>query len=255
MAFWSRAIVLVACASVLCACNGSGATSPTPADRLASAGASANIDFFAASGDTVDPARQQIFHDWAIVQLGVAPSARLRYSKYRDRAHLTRMTNRVTNGFAEPSVAAVHSIFPFDPHEAIHIYTELIGRPSDFFNEGIAVAMAVDPSQGQFVSLWGNTPIDVAALNLLRAGLLPSLNSVAESQAFRRIADSISYPAAGSFVGFLLRERGMPAMRDFFRTGTRDDNLSVIQVRFRTAFGWQLPEAEVLWRTALTSSP
>jgi hypothetical protein len=102
--------------------------------------------------------------------------------------------------------------------------------------------------------LWNNTPIDLVALNLLRAGLLPSVDRIAESQAFRGITDSTSYPAAGSFVGFVLRERGMPALRAFFRSSTRDDSLALIQARFSAAFGWSLAEAEGRWRTALVAA-
>jgi len=53
---------------------------------------------------------------------------------------------------------------------------------------------------------------------------------------------------------FMLRERGMPAMRNFFRASTRDDSLALIQTRFSAAFGWTLTEAEGRWRTALVAA-
>ena len=71
--------------------------------------------------------------------------ANLNYNKYRDRSQIRKVTGLETNGFAEPSTYTVHSIFPHDGHEAAHVYTALVGRPSDFFNEGLAVALNSEP--------------------------------------------------------------------------------------------------------------
>jgi hypothetical protein len=37
----------------------------------------------------------------------------------------------------------------------------------------------------------------------------------------------------------------------FFRSGTREDRLGVIETRFPAAFGWSLAEAEARWRDFL----
>lgn len=228
-----------------------GPTTPSAADALSGSASTAHYDFHFSQGDAVDAARQEAFHDWVVVHLGVAASQRLTYNKYRDRSHLERVTGKSTNGFAEPETATVHSIWPWDAHEAVHVYTAPIGRPSDFFNEGIAMALGFDPLAGRFVSLWNNTPIDDIARGLLRAGTLPSVLSMAGTADFRRLSDQISYPAAGSFVGFVLRERGMPPMRAFFQASGRDESPGAIQSRFAAAFGWTLAEADDRWRAFL----
>ena len=228
-----------------------GPNEPAPGDALTGSLASAHFDFRFADGDTVDAPRQEAFHDWIVPELALATFPRLQYNKYRDRGHLERVTGQSTNGFAEPASFTVHSIWPWDAHEAVHVYTALIGRPSDFFNEGIAVALSFDPLANRFVSLWNNTPIDQIARDLQRAGTLPSMTGMADTDAFRRLSDQTSYPVAGSFVGFVLRERGAAAMRAFFEGGARLESLSAIQSRFTAVFGWSLAEADQRWRAYL----
>ncbi len=242
---------LVTVASVLGACGSGGPTEPTAGDRLSDSAASAHVDFHFSSGDGVDAARQEAFHEWAVQQLGVTMPARLQYNKYRDRTHMQRVTGHLTNGWADPPAFTVHTIWNFDAHEAVHVYTDLIGRPSDFFNEGIAVALTYDPLAGRFTSLWNSTPITDIARGFLRNGTLPALASMTETEPFRRLPDQTSYPVAGSFVSFVLDDRGMAAMKTFFRTSSRQDTQATIETRFRDAFALTLAEAEARWRAFL----
>ena len=69
---------------------------------------------------------------------------------YRDRDHMASLIGRSANGLAEPQRLEGHSIFSWHSHEAVHVYSALVGRPSDFFNEGLAVALALDPLAGRF---------------------------------------------------------------------------------------------------------
>lgn len=235
----------------LTACGSGGPTTPSATDALTGTVSSAHLEFHFSPQDAVDVPRQEAFHEWAVSELGVNPMQRLRYNKYRDRGHMERVTGQATNGWADPPAFTVHSIWPWDAHEAVHIYTSLIGRPSDFFNEGIAVALSVDPLDGRFVSLWNNQPIDDIARTLLRNGSLPSILGMAETDAFRRLPDQASYPAAGSFTSHLLQSHGVQAMRRFFELSARGDSQPVIQVRFASAFGVSLAEAESRWRAFL----
>jgi len=246
---WLPAVVVSVATAV--ACGKDTPSAPTANDQLSGTASTANIDFSFSTGDSVDTERQEAFHAWATVQLDVAMPRKLQYRKYRDRAHMHRVTGHETNGFAEPPSFIVHSIWPYDSHEAIHVYSALVGVPSDFFNEGIAVAMAVDPMAGRFVSLWNSTPIDVIARASLRAGQLPSIASMMTTDGFHRLPESTSYPLAGSFVDFLLRTRGMRAMQVFLRSSTRTDSAAVIESRFAAAFGGPVAAAEAEWRAFL----
>jgi hypothetical protein len=228
-----------------------GPTEPEPADRLSGSTTSAHIDFHFATGDNVDAPRQEAFHEWVVQQLGVTMPSRLQYNKYRDRSHMQRVTGQLTNGWADPPAFATHSIWNFDPHEAVHVYSALIGRPSDFFNEGIAVALSFDPLGGRFTSLWNATPINDIARGLLRNGTMPALASITETESFRRLSEQTSYPASGSFVSFMIADRGMTATQTFFRISTRQDTQATIEARFSDAFGLTLGQAEARWRAFL----
>ncbi len=250
----TRIAVALAAMSLLAACGRDSPSAPTAADALDQRPSSQFVDFRHASGDSVDGRRQDAYHEWALRTLGVEPQRRLQYSKYRDAGHMRRVTGQATNGFAEPPTFTVHSIWPWDAHEAVHVYTALVGRPSDFFNEGIAVALTFDPADGRFVSLWNNTPIHDIARTLGRTGALPRIETMTETEAFRRQPDQQSYPVAGSFVSFLIDDRGMSPVLAFFRAGTRGDSRATIETRFAGAFGYSVAEAETRWLAFLAKS-
>jgi hypothetical protein len=226
---------------------------PTGNDRLSASLSTAHIDFAFSEGDSVDAERQEVYHGWATARLGVEMPRKLQYRKYRDRVHMERINGRQTNGFAEPAAFIAHSIWAYDPHEALHVYSALVGTPPDFFNEGIAVAMAVDPSANNFVSIFGITPIHITARNAMRSGTLPSVESMMTSQGFQRLQATLSYPIAGSFVDYLLQSRGMTSMMGFFRSSTRADAAAVVESRFATAFGLSVAEADSGWRQFLST--
>lgn len=242
------AIPIAAIAFALSACGG-GPTSPSPVDALSGSASTAHYEFHFSEGDSVDAPRQEAFHDWIVQELAISPGQRVHFNKYRDRGHMQRVTGKETNGFAEPSSWTVHSIWNWDAHEALHVYTALIGRPSDFFNEGIAVALSYDPMAGRYHSLWSNTHIDDVAKSLMRQGTLPPVAAMSTTGDFRNVTEMVGYPAAGSFVSFMLRERGMTAMRTFFQTSGRDDSAAQIQARFQAVFGLALDEADQRWRS------
>ena len=66
---------------------------------------------------------------------GISLDRRITYYKYRDRSHMSSVTGQVTNGWADPPAFAIHTIWPWDNHEVVHVMTALIGRQPDFFNE------------------------------------------------------------------------------------------------------------------------
>ena len=101
---------------------------------------SASFRYHYVAGDRVDADWQETYHAWATARLGVSLPQKIEYHKYQSRQAMGERTgNYNTNGFAEPSRFEIHTLWPTDNHEVVHIYTALVGRPSDFFN-GIAVA-------------------------------------------------------------------------------------------------------------------
>jgi hypothetical protein len=206
-----------------------------------------NVIFQYSPGDSVEPDWQQRFHDWISAQLEVTLPTKLRYYKYRDRSQILELTGWETNGLAEPEVYAVHSIFPSDGHEAIHVYSALVGRPSDFFNEGIAVALDSEPGALPLTPQWNGTHVYEHTLLLIRTNQLRPIRAMVTTDAFRDFEEWLAYGEAGSFLLYLIEEHGMDPLLGFFRSGGRNDSLGSIESKFRQAWGISLDDAEQQW--------
>ena len=210
--------------------------------------------YYHETGDTIEMERQEAFNAWAVARLGVQPPQPVEYYKYLSRDAMGRYTgNANTNGFAEPERWRFHTIWPFDNHEVVHVYTFLAGRPSDFFNEGIAVSFQTDPSRGDFVVRFNGAQVHDACREYLAAGTLPlPLSRYVTTEGFRGIQDSVlSYRMAGSFVLYLTERFGLAAVLRFFRDGTRSEPLSAIENRMHATFGLGLDEAQAAWLAIL----
>jgi hypothetical protein len=202
----------------------------------------ATTRYYYLAGDSVDMDLQEAFNAWAVQRLGVTVTRKVEYRKYTSRAVMGTYTGRSnTNGFAEPESFTIHTLWSYDNHEVVHLYTSLIGRPSDFFNGGIAVSLQTVPGRNDFVARFNGEVLHDACRAYLRTGVLPlPIARYVTSEGFRSIGDSVmSYRYAGSFVLFLTDRFGLPAILTFFRLSGngRDDSLAVIQSRFQSVFG------------------
>jgi hypothetical protein len=250
--------------ALLIACSGSRSpTAPSPqvtpspqvlAQALPLSLESANFTFHYSAGDSVDPLHQEAWYAWAVTHLGVTPPQKIEYYKYTSTLQMQQITGMAANGFADPPSFSVHTIFPWMGHEVVHVLTALVGRPSDFFNEGIAVSMQVDPYAADPTrALWNGVPMDAIARAALAGGRLPHVQNMADTPSFRVIPDTDGYPWAGSFLQFLVTNYGIPKTLDFFRGGGgRDESLSTIMSRFEQLYGMSLTDADLAWRGYLS---
>ena len=227
---------------------GSSPTSPEEISQtLTESVETRSIPFHYSPGDSVDSEWQQSFHDWATAQLGVQLSGKLQYFKYTGRAQMGSVTGQVTNGWADPPRSTVHSIWPSDGHEALHVYTALLGRPSDFFNEGIAVALNTGPDDGMSGPRWNGIHVHAHVAMLRRTQRFVPLSQLLTTNDFRDIDDWVSYGEAGSFLFWLVETYSLESMIQFFRTGARDASRGAIEVSMRASWGLTLVDAERLW--------
>ena len=237
-------------------CGDSGPTGPT-LGPLPVSNESANFRYHYAAGDTVDSAWQESYHAWAVSRLGVSVPQKIGYYKYRSRQDMGDHTgNFNTNGFATPERFEVHTLWPTDNHEVVHVYTALVGRPSDFFNEGIAVAFQTNPATNDFESVFNGQQVHQACAQYLLLGqLVVPLDRLIQTNDFRAVSDQVlSYRQAGSFVRFVIDRHGIPRTLEFFRISSRTDNLTTMKDRFLAAFGETLETAEAAW-TAVLRNP
>ncbi len=240
------------CAGVilLAAAQGCGGGPVSPEDilkELTEQLETQSIVFRFSVGDSVDADWQQSYHDWITILLGVQLPTKLTYNKYTGRAQMQRVTGMTTNGFAEPSIQTVHSIFSRDGHEAAHVYSALVGRPSDFFNEGFAVALNTEPGVVPWTPHWNGTHVYAHTQLLIRTNQLRPLAPMLTTGAFRNVDELIGLGEAGSFTLFMIEQHGLGRLLAFFAMGTRDDSRSRIEANFLAAWGISFAVAEAAW--------
>ena len=239
--------ILITLVSATAACDSPSAPTATP---LPLQRETAGMQYYYAAGDTIDVDWQETFNAWAIERLGVRPPQRLEYYKYRSKGDMgDHIGVYTTNGYCEPELFRVHSIWPQDNHEVVHVLSALIGRPSDFFNEGFAVSFQTDPSRGDFTVRFNGLQVHDAVRDYLSRGELPRpLVEYVTTNRFRSIHDStMSYRMAGSFMLYLTERFGLPKALEFLRGEGPMESLATIQARMRSVFGVSVEEAESGW--------
>ena len=83
-------------------CGGAGTTAPSTTS-LPLATETPNFRFYYASGDSVETDREETYHGWATLQLGVTLPQKVAYYKYRSRQDMGDHTGQYNaNGFAVP---------------------------------------------------------------------------------------------------------------------------------------------------------
>jgi hypothetical protein len=240
-------------AAILAACGGGGGSSPTaPPDTFPELSVridTADITFHLAEGDTVNTSYQQAFHEWGTAYLGVSLPQRLQYHKYLNNDHARALSGQ-PGSWADIENYTIHSVEQQQGHEAIHVYSYIIGWPSDYFTEGIATALDIDPFTGQEVGYFGG-PVHYLCRGWLESGELYSIPQIVTSDAFRSGDWMLTYPQAGSFVKFLIDNYGLHRLKTLFRTVGEYDSLESIMSSFASIYGFSLEEAERRWREFL----
>lgn len=209
----------------------------------------ADIVFHFRPGDPVNTPWQQAFHEWATNLLAVSPSVKVQYYKYRTKAEVHEYSGANYRSWADISTFSIHTVDPQHGHEAIHLYTSLIGWPSDYFLEGLAVGLNLDPFTGTgpfYVNITDHNAHFLSRQYLLQGDLIP-IKNILESNNFWNYPEVETYPQAGSFVNFLFGEYGIDNLRILISGIDHNDSQQSISDVFETTYGFPLSEAEQLW--------
>lgn len=238
------------------ACGGSPmAPSQGTGPPLEQIAETANYLFRASAGDTIDTAWQERYHAWLAETLGVTPGRRITYNKYTSRAHMQAVIGvGNTNAYADRTTFSIHTLWPTDNHEVVHLLMTGFGRPAALFSEGVAVAFQTDPAKGDFDSRFNGEEVHHAARRYLQSGeLVLPLDRIVETAGFRAVSDAtLAYREAGSFVRFLIDSYGLARFLSFYKSGlSPGDTKQYIKMRFRESMGFSFEEAEAAWLDAL----
>ncbi len=242
------ASIFVIVAFLACGKHDVSPTGPSSTAPLAETLEASAYVFHFSTGDAVDSIWQQAYYEWAVVALDVRVPQRVSYNKYRNRTQMGDLTGRYnTNGYAEPAAFTVHTIWPTDNHEVIHVYSALFGSAVALFNEGLAVAHQTDPLQGDFTPRWNGTDVHDWAKNFRRQGTLVPLDRLLASSDFRLVDPNVTYPEAGSFVRFVLDAYGLDRVKQFFRAGNLSDTDDSVRRQFLAVYGRSIADVERDW--------
>lgn len=190
---------------------------------------------------------------------------------FPDRGTLHALTGWDTNGRAILAHDATVSIHAADAHEVMHLLTTPTGRPlrlANFWMEGVAMAYtwpevyfdaATLSERGLPARLgaWYGKTVHGHAQEARERGELPALTPLAHgNQAFLALPDGITYPAAGSFVTFLLGPGHRDAtriagFRHFLEEANRAPDAAAVLASFERRMGRPLSEAEAAWHAFL----
>jgi hypothetical protein len=250
MAIRRAGVALPLAVVLLGACGESPVAPPDPSDMLSVRQETALGVYLHAPDDWIDVETQDVYYAWLFERTGLTPARPLEFLKYRNRAHMERLTGKSVNGWAERGTYRFHTIWSTDEHESVHalVSSEWNAAPA-LMNEGMAVAHQVPV--GAAVPLWNGTPVDTLAARALRDGTLPSLADVMESRDFRRHDEGLAYPVAGSFVKSLIERHGYGRLERFFRSSGLLETASQLRADFRAAFGEEIEDAWSVWKGSL----
>jgi hypothetical protein len=206
-----------------------------------------NHTFHLSPGDVVESEWQESFHAWALREIGLASVPKIQYFKYLNRSHLHALTGQAGNAWADPATFSIHTIWPTDNHEVVHLYASRFGSPTALFSEGFAVAHQVNPAAGDFEPKWSSTPVHTWARRFRQEGRLIPVADLIETSDFRRFDDNMTYPEAGSFIRHLIDEYGLDKMLELFRSGTPNQTEGEVRAIFLRVYGISVETAEESW--------
>lgn len=211
-----------------------------------------SFEFRYAAGDTVDAGWQEAFHQWATAELGVAPAGRIRYHKYFSRDHMRTQTGvGNANAYADPTRLELHTIWPTDNHEVIHLYSSAWGRPVALWSEGLAVSYQTNPVKNDFVPRWSQVALHDRARAFLQQSQLIAIGDLLTTSDFRRFDPNITYPEAGSFMLAVRAACGLDGVQRLFRSGSPSDDAASVRQQFVAACGTTIDAIETIWRAML----
>lgn len=162
---------------------------------------------------------------------------RIRYVKYRDLDMIEEYTGR--RGNAHRSGATIHSIWPTDRHEVVHILADGWGDPTPLLGEGLAVFLS-----GQ----WQGKPIREFTRRMVDTEDWVSLASLLSADDFFRKPERVTYAIAGAFVEWVDATYGRGTVRELYSWlgihGTAAENRATME----RVLGLSLEEAEARMR-------
>ncbi len=241
---------------------------------------SANFDYYyrgdlEPDADMIDCALKRLEWFWEFVAplWDFPEDLRISYYKHASCEELRKTTGRCTNGLAMLNKGIIHTVNLADSHEVSHLLTTQnlfcnyrTCRLSNFWLEGIAMyytwplvyfCRGDNPLHEYLIGTWYSRTVHCHAKGLLEAGKLPEIRSSIYGNGYFDSLDVMeSYPAAGSFITYLMGPahidmEAFEVFKEFIhRINTARSDVEVEHI-FLELFGASLEETESSWHRFL----
>ena len=217
--------------------------------------------------------RLEWFYDTVAPLWDYPENIRITYYRYPSREDLTAATGRDVNGFAVLNRATVHTISLADAHEVAHLFTTqklfcLFNNCSlsTFWMEGIAMYYTWplvyycelhNTIHQCHIGTWYGKTIHCYSRDLLLKGELMAIGPcIYGNDHFETVGYRCSYPAAGSFITFLLgpgqsNPEQIEKMKAFFQHINFARSHEEVADAFNEIFGSTIEEVEADWHKFL----
>ena len=249
-----RGLMLMTLLGVATSSCGGSPTGPSPtggsstSQSLPLVGETANYTFRAAAGDTVNTEWQESYHAWLETALGERARQKIVFNKYTSRSHMQSVIGvGNTNAYADPAAYAIHTIWPLDNHEVVHLLTSSWGSAGALVNEGIAVAFQIDPAR-DMTPRWSGVALHDLTRQFRQQGRFVPIAGLTETTAWRSQDPNVAYPESGSFMRWLVDQYGLDRVRALYpRIGGSNEPAARVRAAFEAVYGQSLDELERAW--------
>ena len=214
--------------------------------------------------------RLEYFYDFASDVWGFGDDRKITYYYFTSRDEVKRLAGIDMNGKVILEENIVLSIHGSDAHEVAHIFTTPTERPlrlANFWMEGIAMYYTWPKlycSEGEErlyerpLGAWHGCSVHQNAKKLLEEKKLPKLESlIYGNEDFGYLDSDISYPAAGSYVTFLIGEahsdlESVTKYREFINKANKADSTESVKSIFLEVFDTKFENTIIGWKEFLS---
>lgn len=248
-----RVLAAILCALSSAQCGNSPTTPSESGQFLPVVSETPNYILRASSGDTINGTWQEAYHAWVTTTLGVTPARKITFNKYTSRSHMQAVVGvGNTNAYADRYAYAIHTIWPTDNHEVVHLFTSAWGDPVALVNEGVAVAFQVDPSR-DLIPRWSGSALHDLARQFRQQGRSVPLATIVDTASWRSQDPNVVYPQSGSFMRWLIDSYGLDRLRALYaRAAGPNEPGAGVRASFATVYGMPFDQLEAAWIAVLT---
>lgn len=175
--------------------------------------------------------------------LAVKPAWKTKYFLYPSRRLKKLMMGDSGNGNALPEKHEVHVLYNqkikcTGPHELTHVLACLLGKPPRFLQEGLAE---------YFEKTWNGRKHDDLIMEYVNRKIFCPIVKLIDDKYFNRTKEDISYPEAGSFFKYLVKNFGRTKVLLIFEILTKGDDYEENLDKIRNIFKMSLSDLERKW--------